>query len=394
MAYLKITALAILMSMIACGADGNDGTNEAGKPGGKEVKVEFIPATSPMIRYVGRTETANDGSVSFDWTGTYLMLRFTGSAVRMEISSGRESNYKESFFNVWIDGVKREKMRITAAEGIVDKVLAAGLGEGVHTVRVQRCTEGREGCFTIHNFHITGGSVLAPPPSPGRHIEFIGDSHSCGYGVEAPAVDSPYAVSEENCDLTYACHTARAFGADYTLIAHSGQGAVRNYGDSQPVSAVTMRERMMYTRDNGPGDPANMWNFRIGYKPDAVVIMLGENDFSGSVHPSKAQFTTAYLEIVERIRVNYGETVPIICLGPKRGGNALACIQDMCNASDDAHLHFGVSVAGLLDNGTDIAAGHPNRSGQRKIADLLIPRIATITGWETDKATDILPQEL
>ena len=76
---------------------------------------------------------------------------------------------------------------------------------------------------------------------PSRHIEFIGNSLTCGYGVEGKDRSEPYKAETENCNLSYATIIARYFNADYTLIAHSGRGVVRNYGDSVRISAVTMK---------------------------------------------------------------------------------------------------------------------------------------------------------
>ncbi|MFR7516721.1 MAG: hypothetical protein ACLUVY_05640 [Bacteroides uniformis] len=46
-------------------------------------------------------------------------------------------------------------------------------------------------------------------------------------------------------------------------MAHSGRGAVRNYGDTVRVSAVTMREKMLQTFDEGSKE---QWDFKA-YTP-------------------------------------------------------------------------------------------------------------------------------
>ncbi|WP_204266956.1 hypothetical protein, partial [Citrobacter youngae] len=39
---------------------------------------------------------------------------------------------------------------------------------------------------------------------PSRHIEFIGNSLTCGYGVEGKDRSEPYKAETENCNLSYA----------------------------------------------------------------------------------------------------------------------------------------------------------------------------------------------
>ena len=64
---------------------------------------------------------------------------------------------------------------------------------------------------------------------PSRHIEFIGNSLTCGYGVEGKDRSEPYKAETENCNLSYATIIARYFNADYTLIAHSGRGVTEMF---------------------------------------------------------------------------------------------------------------------------------------------------------------------
>ena len=58
---------------------------------------EKVPATDSRITFVGRT-LVKDGAVSFDWSGVYARIAFTGGYLALEAGdSGRD------YFNVWID---------------------------------------------------------------------------------------------------------------------------------------------------------------------------------------------------------------------------------------------------------------------------------------------------
>ena len=77
------------------------------------------------------------------------------------------------------------------------------------------------------------------------------------------------------------------------------------------------------------------------------MINLGSNDFSTEPHPSREEFAAAYTRILRTLRDAYGDTPPILCVAPRVGA-------------------------------------HPNYTGQRKLAMLLIPYVSTLTGWEAE----------
>ena len=207
---------------------------------------------------------------------------------------------------------------------------------------------------------------------------FIGDSHTCGYGTEGKSVEEPFTPETENCDLAWGCVIARYFDAEYTLIAHSGQGIVRNWGDEKEVSDCTMRERMLRTFDM---DPASRWDFR-GCTPDIVVIKLGSNDFSTGVTPSEQAFNASYAQALDQLRAAYGE-VPVLCVAPSDNTVILRYLENFLLERQDAHLHLTAMLPGITDWDRDMGANyHPNHRGHRKMAMAVIPYIATITGWE------------
>ena len=161
------------------------------------------PAASSEVRYVGRTQT-NGGDVSFDWSGTCFECRFTGGSLAMRVS-----DTKKNYYNLTVDGRDAGVVTTFGTDSVV--VLAEKLGRGEHTVRMQKRTEGEQGRTTIHAFLLDRGRRLLPAaPAPGRHIEFIGNSLTCGYGTEGLSKDEPFKPQTENCNKAYACIIADA----------------------------------------------------------------------------------------------------------------------------------------------------------------------------------------
>ena len=153
-----------------------------------------------------------------------------------------------------------------------------------------------------------GGELLALPAAPTRKIEFIGDSHTVGYGNEGPGLDCkgvyrPY----ENAYLSFAAITARSLGADSRSIAISGFGAVRNYADTNSTSPMPMPYYYNRTLMNR----ADLtWNFKA-WLPDAVVIKLGTNDYSTQPYPSNQVFIQGIHDLINQVRNGYGSQIRI-----------------------------------------------------------------------------------
>ena len=334
------------------------------------------PAASSEVRYVGRTQTKG-GDVSFDWSGTSFECRFTGGSLAMRVS-----DTKKNYYTLTGDGRDAGVVTTFGTDSVV--VLAEKLGRGEHTVRMQKRTEGEQGRTTIHAFLLDrGGRLLPASPAPGRHIEFIGNSLTCGYGTEGLSKDEPFKPQTENCNKAYACIIARYFGADYTLIAHSGRGAARNYGDKNTTSQNTMADRIANTFDEA-AEPA--WDFAASpYRPDLVVINLGSNDFSTLPHPSRDEFAAAYTRILQTLRGAYGDEMPILCVAPRVSEPAFTYIRDLCQSAVVPNLHFAAVLPGYCNDGSELgSSAHPNYAGQRKMAMLLIPYVSTLTGWEAE----------
>ena len=112
-------------------------------------------------------------------------MKFNGPSLAIKCS-----DTKNSWFNLWIDKemcpVADRKFLVAAKDTVI--VLAEGLGKGEHEVILQKRTEGEQGRFTVHSF-LTEGQILQADGRKERHIEFVGDSYTCGYGTESKDKD-------------------------------------------------------------------------------------------------------------------------------------------------------------------------------------------------------------
>ena len=73
---------------------------------------ETIPASDGRITYIGRTR-ADNGAVSFDWTGVYLRVRFQGTSLSFKVS-----DTNKDYYNVWLDSsMDRTPDKVIAVHG-------------------------------------------------------------------------------------------------------------------------------------------------------------------------------------------------------------------------------------------------------------------------------------
>lgn len=342
--------------------------------------AETIPATDSRVTFVGRA-VVEDGCLRFDWPSTYFRIAFTGKKLSMRIS-----DTQCNFYAVWVDcPTSADPTRIVETRGndtIVELVLPSDLRRSKlkeHQIVLQKRTEATCGTTTIYEF-ITDGYFLQAEQFKSRQIEFIGDSYTCGYGVDAASRMDRFSPNTENASRTYASIVARYFDADYLTIAHSGRGICRNAESSYPWEL--MPDLYQYTIDR---DSTINWSIsQSDFRPDITIIYLGANDFSGWIIPNYNEFRKGYIRLLEAVKSNYGNDHPILCMTPGPYECLLTYVREVVNNCGMDNVYFLGLCPAIHDNATDqdLGAGwHPNYNGQLKIAYSAIPYIATITGW-------------
>lgn len=338
----------------------------------------FFPATHEHLNYMGRVDFSDNQIARYDWPGVTVRFRFTGNELKLYFKGG-ERNY----FDLLIDG---ELLKVLHAKGDTIAVIKGIKGKGPHEVQFIKRTEGEMGETLFYGVELAKkGTLLPGEVKINRRIEFIGNSITCGYGAESESVDDDFDPQTENVNKSYATILANAFSADYHVVAHSGLGVVRNYGDPQKVSTTlaTMPQRFARVMDMKDSPE---WDFSK-WTPDAVVINLGTNDFSTLPHPDKVIFQRAYEDLVLQIREVYG-AVPVFCVvGPMTDEPCHSYVKETVNnirlVYNDSNVFFTGIPPALLDRENDLGAdAHPSFQGQQKIAGHLIPVMSTVLGWD------------
>ena len=355
---------------LPAGADARD-ARDLGSEGAVDAGPPAAGVIAAGVRWFGRIDTSNPAAPRFSWSGNGFAARFSGTALAAQLN-----NSAAFIFKTIIDGQPQPTFVSTAGQATY--TLATGLPSGTHIVELQRQTEGSQGGSQLLGLTVTGGTLLAPPPAPGRLIEIVGDSISCGYGTLGTIADGDCFATESHWD-TYGAVAARALGADLSTIAISGQGVYRNYGGDMQNTLP-----MVYTRAL-TNDASPLWDFRT--QPQAVIINLGTNDISNNKGDPGAGFLQAYLGLTQAVRSHYPGALIVCVIGPLLSGTELTTIRNyirmavtMRNASGDANIEFFDMLAPQTSDKA-ACAYHPNPAENQLVAGQLVTELRARLGW-------------
>lgn len=335
-----------------------------------------IDADNPNIEYIGRFDFSNPKSVRFDWPGVQIRIRFEGTSCSIKLKDGNND------YNIFIDG-KLHKILRTNSDSIY--VLASGLSNKAHTLLITKRTEALFGIAAFEGFILDGGKDLVRSIEvikKKRRIEFVGDSYFTGFGADGDSSDCLFSRETENSYLSFGQQLARKLNADYSIVAISGSGIIKNYGDSLRTSEYPLPH--YYNR--ACFNDTLLWDFKR-WQPDAVVVRLGRNDYWQKPHPKRETFKVAYVRLLEVIRHHYPKAVVFALCSPLRKDPHCDYISSVVNElrskNKDKNIHF-IKVVVKFNSQRDFGCEkHPNRFGHKKIADFLEPIIRKEMKWES-----------
>lgn len=339
-------------------------------------KKTYIPADHPNISYIGRVSFTNPESPCFTYPGVQIRALFEGTSIAMQAKPN------SGYFMVEIDNHEPFKIAFLENDSLI--TLAEGLTDSTHEVRITLAYEGYLRRPEFRGFILDPGKNLpAVPALPKRKMEFIGNSITCGYGIETDQPSAPFKDETENHYYTFAAITARAFDAQNMVVARSGIGVYRNY--NAPVTGSPNSMPHMYNQTLFQ-DSTEVWDFSR-YTPDVVCINLGTNDVSTKPYDMRL-LENAYRGFLSTVRTNYPQAKIVLLTGCMLSGKALQDVKDALDkvtaeaaqAGDRNIYRFDLTPQdGTLGYG---ASWHPSKAQQQKSAGELIPFIEKITGWE------------
>lgn len=330
-----------------------------------------------FIKYSGRVDTIVSEYPTFSYSGIRIRAKFEGTSLKLIMNNLSNVNY----FFVVIDNSNAQKIQVT--KGLSEYSVASELDDTLHCVEIVKLTECQVGKCEFHGFILDEGRTLAEIVDNNRKIEFIGNSITCGYGVEVLDKDLHFDPATESFYDTYACITARALDADYKAVCRSGIGVYRNYDGPITGSSDNMLniyDQVFYNQE------MPKWNFNLD-QPDVITINLGTNDFSTSGADSSL-YVSNYDSLISQIRLNNPIAKIILLLGPMNNDKVLKSyltfLAQKYKSEGDDNVHF-LEMSSQWNHDFGMGADwHPSRRQHREDASQLIQFIETLTDWSAN----------
>jgi hypothetical protein len=329
----------------------------------------LILPSEPNIRYFGRIDCRRADNYRFDWPGISIEAMFEGTSCAIQMNGAGEQ------FNVFIDD---QPVKIIKTDSAMYKVydLASGLKDTVHRLLITKRFAHKNAVSEFKGIILDSGKTLLQHSSRPRYrIEFIGASTLNGFGNEASTLrcNSEIVSNTSNCYDSYGPVAARLLDAEYTVIALSSKGIVRNWASPYVKSFETFPDFYNRTLLN---ESELTWDYNK-WIPHIVVVNLGTNDFSTKPHPPSILFKNYYWAFLQFIYQIYPE-VEIICLTsdkePLRSLISDIVRQEKAEGNERIHF-FDYDPIPTHERGCD---WHPNTVAHRKIARKLADKMEPI----------------
>lgn len=354
-----------------------------------------IPCTAENVKHVGRTLIPEDilylslsgSGIEFEYEGKGLTLTFLGGDAAGQPDN--QANYAR--MAVYADGRRIHDLQLAAKETTLRVAESQTAKKTV--IRVIKLSECAMSLAGILPLEIADGESVKPTAARSRKIEFIGDSITCGYGVDDEDPLHPFKTATEDVTRAYAYKTALALDADYSMFSISGYGIISGYTGDPAVKMTNQRipdfyEYFGFSYDGISGIPAPSeipWDFS-GYVPDAVVINLGTNDdsYCQDFEERQQEYADSYARFLKVVRKHNPDAM-IFCVLGLMGDRLYPWVCKAAKAYSEETGDQRITTVHLPEQDETIgfvSDYHPLESAHEKAASVLIPAIRKTMGWQ------------
>ena len=339
--------------------------------------------TNSTVKRLGRTYY-DDGTLwlSYSASGAEWVCRDAGCTVRLTGDAMSGDAVHSPRYAIEVDGERVVETTMDAS-GTAEHTVSCGAafaGEQQAVIRVIKLSECADSTLGISA--IVCDTMPEPTEEKVFRVEFVGDSITCGYGVDGVLGDL-YSTSNEDATKAYAYLTARELDVDYSVVSFSGYGIISGYTELEVPRTECLVPDYYRTMGNSYGrfanrlDPADVaWDFD-SFSADVVVINLGTNDASycRDVPERHRAFIDGYKRFLCDVRECNRLAVILCTLGimdDRLNGAMETAVAEYMDESGDADVRTMLFVPQNMEKDGAAVDWHPSAVTHRKAACRLI----------------------
>ena len=360
----------------------------------EENGMRKIIADSSNVKQLGRTQLI-DETLWLAFSGTGADFDYTGKKLDITLKGDGSSLLPKDQDNrarvaIYVDGER-------VIDDMMDKseksytVFESDAAKTVN-VKIVKLSETAMSTVGIKPIEIQPDETIVPAAERSHKIEFIGDSITCGYGVDDENAEHHFVTATEDVTKAYAYKTAQALDADYSLVSISGYGIISGWTNDPntkiPVQTIPQYYTKLgfsYQKFAGTTAPSDLnWDFSK-FVPEVVVVNLGTNDDSyvqGNAEKQK-EYSETYAEFLKVIREKNPDA-EIFCTLGIMGQRLFPGVEDAVkiytDETGDKKIHTFMFDA--QDGSLGYAADwHPTAATHDKASEALAAEIKSVMSW-------------
>ena len=248
-------------------------------------------------------------------------------------------------------------------------------------IKVMLLSENKNGGVGIKKIKINScfdnEKIIVPTEKKKFSIEFIGDSITCGYGVDAPDQSYSFTTTTENFSKSYAYLASKLLDVDYSIMALSDHGIVSGYsqGEKCAEDLISLYYEKNSRNKNYPGD----WDFENN-KNDVVFINLGTNDdnYVNADREKRAnEFVQEYANFLQIVRKKNPDAYIICTLGTMNPLNMYTLVEQGVKLFGGDRISVFESPPQDMNDGLG-ADSHPSKTTHEKLSKLVAEKISEV----------------
>ena len=289
-------------------------------------------AADAKIKYIGRTIADDNGTIWCALSGSGVEFTYRGASLDVVLAGDDVTKLETQQYEKIKTQQDVDYARIAVYvnnERIIDErlevpqktycVWRSDKPQEI-TVRIVKLSEAPHSIVGIQEFVMADTDVISPTPDKPLKLEFIGDSITCGYGVDDNDPEHHFSTATEDETASYAYLTAQSLDADYSMVSYSGYGIISGYTETDEKRLTELvpdkYEDTGYSRGKVDGVAVTLqkWDFDR-FCPDFVVINLGTNDdsYCKDIAQRQEEYAACYAQFIQQVH-SHNPGAYILCV--------------------------------------------------------------------------------